>query len=338
MSLNEFFHNARETEVDLAWCHWNRLGVAGRGKVNSCSTDPEALILLTSIVGRHDLRLSAVMDEWLGCYESLVSVERLKRYIKGLQADAGASNDHFVILHDALSRLDAKRWQPIFNLIADKRSTNISENNRTPSRKKLEQHDHIIRENRQLFLRLMFGVGSRADIIYYAGVIENQEKNPFGLRICAPHLTRMLHYNNSSVFRTLLDLEEAGVFVADPRAQSKKSKTYAPNARLEESRHLFSPVEHNDRAFIDWLPIVRICLLLASLEKGLDEAIDESIVKSRLKDYLTACARSIDDACIDLKDSLGIEAHFPALISVGFDELQGWALAQLEGIYEFVAG
>lgn len=336
MSLKEFFHSARETEIDLAWCHWNRLGVSGRGKVNTCSTDPEALILLTSIVGRHDLRLVAVMNEWLGSYESLVSIERLKRYVKELQADAVASDDHLVILHDALSRLDARRWQPIFNLIADKRPANILENDRTPSRKKLEQHNRIIRGNRQLFLRLMFGVGSRADIIYYAGVVEHQEINPFKLHISAPHITRLLHYNNSSVFRTLCDLEQAGVFIADPKARDKKSKVYLPSVSFEGSQELFRSSDTYDKAFIDWLPIARICLLIASLESSLEGVSEESIIKSRLKDYLTSCSQLINDACIDLQDSLSIQAHFPALIRAGFDELQGKALAQLDGIHGFV--
>ncbi len=337
MLFKKFFNNVREIEVDLAWCHWNRLGVSGSGKIATCSTDPEALIILTSIVGRYDLRLVEVMNEWLGNYESLVSIERLKRYIKEVQTEKNLQGSVFSLLRDALSHVDAKRWQPVSDLLGGGRSGEGSAKKRNPLRKKLEEHDKIVKANRQLFLRLLFGVGSRADVIYYAGVVGNQEKNPFNLQISAPHITRMLHYNNSSIFRTLRDLEQAGVFMTDVKMLSGKNKVYLPSVQLKGSKDIFGDGRSGEKAFIDWFPVAKICLLIEALESGLEGVREESIVKSRLSDFITTCAALTNDACIDAGDSLSAKALYPALVNVGLDELQSKIISQIEGVYEFVS-
>jgi|GEM_PF-6013391 len=343
MSLKTFFNNLHEIEVDLAWCHWNRLGVmgsgpstsSGRSKVNTCSTDPEALLLLTSIIGKYDLRLVGVMNEWLENYESLVSIERLKRYVRELQADKDAPEDIFHILRDSISNLDTKRWRPISALLKGEQP--ISEQNQKPSRKKLEEHDKIIKSNRQLFLRLMFGVGSRADIIYYASIVWNLEKNPFNLQISASHLTRMLHYNNSSIFRTLCDLEQAGVFIIDQKTMSGKNKVYLPNFQTKASNDIFGTGRNSEKAFVDWFAIAKICLLTKSLEKGLEDTGEDSIIKSRMNDFIAFCSALINCACIDIKDPLSIKALASALIYVGLDKLQSKIIAMIDGVYRFVS-
>ncbi len=336
MSLTKFFHNLREIEVDLAWCHWNRLGVTGPGRVNKCSTDPEALVVLTSIVGRHDLRLAEALREWLGIYGSLVSVERLKRYLKEMQAEKDAASDLFDILANTFAHVDTSRWRSISSQFETRRSKSASSRHSKASRKKLDAHHSIIVNNRQLFLRLMFGVGSRADIIYYASVVLNQEKNPFHLQISAPHLTRMLHYNNSSIFRTLCDLEQAGVLVIDPKAQGGKNKVYLPDVQLKGSKEIFGTGRDGEKAFIDWFAIAKLCLHIKSLETRLKGVKEEAIVKSRMNDFSDACSALLNEACIDLKHSLSASAHYPALIRVGMDELQARIISQVEGIYEYV--
>ncbi|MEW6115098.1 MAG: hypothetical protein AB1664_23415, partial [Thermodesulfobacteriota bacterium] len=122
MPLTSFFHNLREIEADLAWCHWNRLGVLGPGAVNKCSTDPEALVVLTSIVGKHDLRLAEVMGAWLANYDSLVSIERLKTYIKGMKLNEDVADGLFDILADTITRFDTNRWRTILKQFKTKRS------------------------------------------------------------------------------------------------------------------------------------------------------------------------------------------------------------------------
>ncbi len=334
MSLKEFLNSLREIEIDLAWSHWNHLGVSGQGKVNKCSTDPEALLVLTSIVGKHDLRLVSVMNEWLCNYESLVSIERLKRYIKELLAGKDAQINIFDILRKTLENLNTKRWQSVFNLIG-KQPKRISTNNQKPSRKKLENHDKIITANRQLFLRLMFGVGSRADIIYYAGVVWNQGKNPFSLKISAPHVTRMLHYNNSTIFRTLCDLEQAGVLVVDPKTIGGKNKVYLPNMQLKDSKDIFGAGKSEEKAFIDWFAIAKICLLIESLEGKLESASEE-LIKTRLNNFITSCSDLMNSARIDIKASLNMKALYPALVHIGLDELQSKVTSQVGGMYGFV--
>lgn len=336
MPLTSFFHNLREIEADIAWCHWNRLGVLGHGAVNKCSTDPEALLVLTSIVGKHDLRLAEVMGEWLASYESLVSIERLKRYIKEIQLGEDVADGLFDILVDTLGRFDTNRWRTISKQLKTKRSQSTSQKVSKSTRRKLDTHDAIIKNNRQLFLRLLFGVGSRADILYYASVILNQKVNPFHLHLSAPHLTRMLHYNNSSIFRTLRDLEQAGVLTTDSRMQSGKNKVYLPNRRLRGFKDIFSAVGNEEKAFVDWFAIAKICLRIELLEKQLKGVREEAIVKSRLNDFIDACSDLLNNACIDLDLSLGAKAQYPALIDVGVDELQARIVGQVRGMYEYI--
>ena len=333
MSLKKFFNNLREVEVDIAWCHWNRLGATGRGKINKCSTDPEALILLTSIIGQHELRLVEVMTEWLDNYESLVSVERLKGYIKILLAEKETSDDRFNILRDAISNRDIKRWRSVAELIGKVQKKKASTCNLKPSRKKLEIHDKIIKDNRQLFLRLMFGVGSRADVIYYSGVVWNQDKNPFSLQISAPSMTRMLHYNNSSIFRTICDLERAGALVIDQKTISGKNKVYLPNTQFRDAKDIFGIGAIKEKSFVDWFGVAKLCLTIEALSKKLEGVEEESIIKSRLSDFMDICTDLMNEACIDSKH---VTRSNTALKLVPMNDLLNSATMQIQSAYDFL--
>lgn len=336
MLQKKFFNSLRGIGADLAWCHWNRLGVSGYGKANRCSTDPEALIVLTSIVGRHDLRLVEIMNEWLRNYESLISVERLKRCIGEMRECEDHAEGTFDVLRVSVAMLNSKRWRSVFELLGLAQTQAKKKKDQKISRKKLEEHNKIIKNNRQLFLRLLFGVGSRADIIYFAGVVPNQKKNPFDLRISAPHLTHMLHYNNSSIFRTLCDLEQAGVFVVDPRTISGKNRIYLPNMQFSGAKDIFGVGKEREKAFVDWLAIAKICRLIESLESYLEGIDDLSIIKSRINAFILSCFSLAADACIEIGGPLRSISSHTALADVALDELQSRAVSLMNGVYGFL--
>jgi hypothetical protein len=65
---------------DFAWEQWSQMGVSGAAPSvpEYRAADPEALLLFTLEVGRHDPRLFDEVLDWLVLNESLVSVQRLR--------------------------------------------------------------------------------------------------------------------------------------------------------------------------------------------------------------------------------------------------------------------
>lgn len=81
MSVIEYRRCAVDCLLHLVWGQWSSLGVAGYAAPDRepiDSIDTEALILLTSLVGRCEQRLFDLMLDWLGVYGRLVSVQRLQ--------------------------------------------------------------------------------------------------------------------------------------------------------------------------------------------------------------------------------------------------------------------
>ena len=65
--------------MGFLWRQWSALGVAGHARrYEDWVIDPEALILLTSTLGRHDPRLFDEVLDWLSKNGSLINLQRLK--------------------------------------------------------------------------------------------------------------------------------------------------------------------------------------------------------------------------------------------------------------------
>jgi hypothetical protein len=66
--------------LDFAWDQWSQMGVSGAAPAvpERRAADPEALLLFTLEVGRHDPRLFDEVLDWLVLNESLISVQRLR--------------------------------------------------------------------------------------------------------------------------------------------------------------------------------------------------------------------------------------------------------------------
>lgn len=79
-SLLNFRSRLLQTILDLLWRQWCSLGVAGHSEpvVENGLIDPEALLLATTSLGRHEPRLFDEMLDWLSRYGSLINLQRLK--------------------------------------------------------------------------------------------------------------------------------------------------------------------------------------------------------------------------------------------------------------------
>lgn len=82
-SLKEFKNDFRELLLDLVWRQWSALGVAGdTHAADKWVVDPEALLLLSCTVARHDPRLFDEILDWLQASGRLINIMRLKHILK----------------------------------------------------------------------------------------------------------------------------------------------------------------------------------------------------------------------------------------------------------------
>ena len=78
--LTDFRPELRSRLLDLVWRQWTCAGLEGRIEAWSGSViDPEALLLFTCTIGRHDQRLFDGVLEWLDINGNFINVQRLKR-------------------------------------------------------------------------------------------------------------------------------------------------------------------------------------------------------------------------------------------------------------------
>ncbi len=79
-SLINFRKRTLEAALDLLWRQWCSLGVAGHSRPAESGTiiDPEALLLATTSIGKHDPRLFDECLDWLSQHASRLHLQRLK--------------------------------------------------------------------------------------------------------------------------------------------------------------------------------------------------------------------------------------------------------------------
>lgn len=79
-SLTDFKTEFRNRLLDLLWRQWTTLGVSGQGRMwHGAMIDPEALLLFSCTMARHDARLFDAMLDWLKINGRLINVQRAKR-------------------------------------------------------------------------------------------------------------------------------------------------------------------------------------------------------------------------------------------------------------------
>lgn len=79
-SLTDFRSEFRDRVLDLLWQQWTTLGVSGQGRPwDGALIDPEALLLFSCTMARHDARLFDAILDWLRINGRLINVQRTKR-------------------------------------------------------------------------------------------------------------------------------------------------------------------------------------------------------------------------------------------------------------------
>lgn len=83
MSISEARNDLRERLAAFLWNQWAQMGVLGTvERSDRWAADPEALLLLSFEVGREEPRLFDEVLDWLVVNERLVSVQRLRNLVR----------------------------------------------------------------------------------------------------------------------------------------------------------------------------------------------------------------------------------------------------------------
>ncbi|MBP9225810.1 MAG: hypothetical protein KBF76_18195 [Verrucomicrobiales bacterium] len=83
ISLTNYKEQLIEQLTRFLWREWSALGVAGHASTNApWIIDPEALLLFSTVVARHDARLFDEILDWLHTNDSWISLQRLGTMIK----------------------------------------------------------------------------------------------------------------------------------------------------------------------------------------------------------------------------------------------------------------
>ncbi len=81
--LTNFRTEFRARMLDLLWRQWTALGVAGQGSPwERTVLDPEALLLTSCSIARHDPRLFDAMLDWLQVNGRYLNIHRLRRMLR----------------------------------------------------------------------------------------------------------------------------------------------------------------------------------------------------------------------------------------------------------------
>jgi hypothetical protein len=183
MQLETFRDTVGDELTAFAWEQWSQLGVfAPSHRSDRVAADPEALLVFTLEIGRRDPRLLDEVLDWLLANERLISIQRLR--------NLATDSDDRQLVEAAIGWV--ARWQPkgrfsprlpttateqpaaLFHTLArDVRSPNpaflavgLLKPDTDPSRKS-QAPDATRPINFAFRLRLLFGVGSRAEVIRY---------------------------------------------------------------------------------------------------------------------------------------------------------------------------
>ncbi|HNX33433.1 MAG TPA: winged helix-turn-helix domain-containing protein [Kiritimatiellia bacterium] len=238
-SLKDFKSLFRDRLLDLLWRQWTALGITGQASPwHLTPVDPEALLLLSCTLARHDARLFDAILDWLNINGHYLNVQRVRRLLSDKTFKGGSV--FAAIAASASTSALAVKWA---------RSTQSSGTKIHPADESL----FFMPDGKPL------PVLHAPDPVFlsHGFVRELYEKRgvalPFGTRDCATLLLKLralIGVNSRCEILTYLLLNGYG----SPRAVARSCGYYPATvikalAEMEESGFLVSRVEGRQRQY-----------------------------------------------------------------------------------------
>lgn len=249
--LSEFSRRWLDALLDFTWRSWSALGVPGYAAGHSRRVlDPEALILFTCGVGRHDPRLFDEMLDWISLHERLINIQRLKTLLTRESFNSGP-------VLSALSRFmsrpkTASKWrrlaeslaaqkppEPLFFLPNGRPLPAVGTPDPAFAKAGLLRDAVALRHHAKLFdperpealllkLRALFGVNSRAELAAF--LLTNEKVN-------ASEAARQTGYFQRTAYNALVEMKLSGLLHVTERSgenlYSLKTSAWAEFLELE---------------------------------------------------------------------------------------------------------
>jgi len=307
--------NLSQATLELAWRQWSATGLAGTQDTSRSLIDPEALLVVSMTLGRHDARLFDEVLDWLVKNAPLLDLARLRRIARRgtptersllaaaarVVAERGGGANFGRLLPIDLEEVERKPGRDQEDLFFSQKGQQASWTERDPTfaaagflRSPVDLRGLSSRPNAtnpgclRFQARALVGQGSRAEVLTY--LITHDWT--YG-RLIAERTA----YGQASVASYLASLQGAGL--ADRREEGKKALY-----RLSDGLRDAFPTRP---LFVDW---IRVWPALAELLEALRTAqLTEEAMWIRLAESL--------------------RKQEPALRAEGFEveigDLRGWA-------------
>ncbi len=312
MPMSDLSQRIRSELLEFTWSQWAQLGLSGATtRRDRWAADPEALLLLTVHVARHEPRLFDGVLDWLRENGRLISVQRVRNLTKTDVVGRRLTNAalawaarHTPELHGWASTETTLEgdMEPLFvsgdSLFVGRPDAAFSIHGFSrppvePSRKS-QPPDIGLPINLAFRLRLLFGLGSRSEVVRYLLTTRHPEAS-------TQVIAEATAFAKRNVNETLVALSDAGVLYVRWRGNERVYRT-------ESGRwtSLFGTTRRDLPDFVAWIPAFRA---LRQIQAWLDEdaEIDRSpyLRASAARELLTRVGSDLRAAGVEMPDERG---------------------------------
>lgn len=308
MSLKSLAKQTSESLLQFLWRQWSQLGVAGRVEFRDrWIIDPEALIVFTLWMGRHDARLFDEMLDWTVTNGRLVSIQRLKNVADAF-GDASTSRTLSVVAAVVDNKDPKARWSRLANVTydrssdpesffsgpdgrplpvlgdADERFLRAGYLRVRPQLRGLSQPVPMDSPTNLIFrLRALFGLGPRAEILAY--LLTHASGQP-------SQVARSTTYSRTQVHEVLAGLALADVVTEKPTGRQRSFRT--------DAGRWLGFLDLPQAALPSWVEWPRVFAALLDIAAFLDEAVaqppSEYLLQSDILTLWPKLSMSLEDS------------------------------------------
>jgi hypothetical protein len=309
MRISEVRERVRAELLEFAWNEWAQMGLSGHtAREDRWAMDPEALLIFTLEVARRDPRLFDEVLDWVAENGNLLILRRVRNIQRRHKGDTLTVD---AALAWAASANPALRWSiPVKR--ARERARERAQVFDAQVASFISDEDPVFREfglsrpvagrshksappfvrgsiNFAFRMRLLFGVGSRAEVVRILLTTQGSELN-------AARIAEAAAFAKRNVNETLTSLLEAGTVKA--RWLGNERVFFASPERW--ARLLEVHVEDLPR-FVPWVHLLpALTRILVWLEREVDDSWSEYVLASEARSLVESLTKDLEAAGMHL--------------------------------------